>query len=415
MVLPDGYTLLEYIESDGTQYIDTGVKPATGLTMALDAAMLGDFGSKNFIGIRNASGEATNRFGIVVYTSDQKWGGWYGISTVTGGTCSTDRHLFEIGPDGYYEDGTLVGAITENTFSCSYILPLMAWSNGSGGVVPTPTRLWGCKLYDGDTLIRNFLPVRSSDGTVGAFDSVTGTFYGNAGTGAFTAGPEVEINVEPPGKIEILGTTQTAVALGWAVANTEQGYRLYRDGSIVYEGAGTSFVDTGLAPATTHTYTIVGAIGAVESDGVTVSSTTKSAVELIVDRTAADVAAGRRKGRYNALDLIRVGEAIQYAVRRLNSDAGYNISASPKLDWQLSDIPTRVQMEAYLRDIATIRRTVAASRETPLVPGSMSGLTWALANDIEKILQDAETMIKYILLTAQRYSGRTISGGVPLP
>lgn len=218
-----------------------------------------------------------------------------------------------------------------------------------------------------------------------------------------------------PKEIEILGTTQTAVALGWAVANTEQGYRLYRDGSIVYEGAGTSFVDAGLAPAATHTYTLVGAIGAVESDGVTVSSTTKSAVELIVDRTAADVAAGRRKGRYNALDLIRVGEAIQYAVRRLNSDAGYNISASPKLDWQLSDIPTRVQMEAYLRDIATLRRTVAASRETPLVPGSMSGLTWALANDIEQILQDAETMIKYILLTAQRYSGRTISGGVPLP
>lgn len=413
MALPSGYTAVEYIESDGTQYIDTGVKPATGLTMKLDAAMLDGFSNKNFIGVRNASGESTNRFGIVVYTSEQKWGGWYGTSAVTGGSCNTDRHLFEVGPGGYYEDGSLVGVLTENSFSCSYNLPLMAWSDGSGGVVPTPTRLWRCKLYDNGTLVRDFMPVRSDDGAAGVVDLLTGTFYGNAGTGGFAVG--ADITASAPGEIKVLGTTQTAVALGWSSVDVEQSYRLYRDGMAVYEGAGTTFVDSGLDAASYHEYTLVGAVGSVESDGVTVTVTTKSAAELIADRTAADVAARRPKGRYNALDLIRVGEAIQYAKRRMNDDAGYNLSVSPKLDWQLDDIPTRAQMQRYLTDVQTIRTAVAKSRDTAAVPGSMSGLTWTLANDIERILKDAETLVHDILLSAQRYSGRTISGGVPLP
>ena len=34
--LPEGYTEVEYIESSGTQYINTGVKPSTSLTFSID-------------------------------------------------------------------------------------------------------------------------------------------------------------------------------------------------------------------------------------------------------------------------------------------------------------------------------------------------------------------------------------------
>lgn len=224
-----------------------------------------------------------------------------------------------------------------------------------------------------------------------------------------------DITASAPGEIKVLGTTQTAVALGWSPADAEQSYRLYRDGAAVYEGAGTNFVDGGLDATTVHEYTLVGVVGSVESGGVTVTATTKSAVELITDRVAADVATGRPKGRYNALDLVRVGEAVLYAKRRLNNEAGYNLTVNPKVDWQLDDIPTAAQMQQYLTDVWTIRTAVAKSRDTAAVPGSMSGLTWTLANDIERILKDAETLVHDILLSAQRHSGRTISGGVPLP
>lgn len=218
-----------------------------------------------------------------------------------------------------------------------------------------------------------------------------------------------------PTGLQLYGGVQTALALMWSASDEQVEYVLTRDGTEVYRGNNLSYIDHGLSAGTTHVYQLSASTKWGETPGPSVEGTTKTAIELITDRVAADVAAGRPKGRYNALDLIRVGEAIQYAKRRMNDDAGYNLSVSPKLDWQLDDIPTIAQMQRYLTDVQTIRNAVAKSRETVAVPGGMSGLTWTLANDIERILKDAETLVHDILLSAQRYSGRTISGGVPLP
>ena len=52
------------------------------------------------------------------------------------------------------------------------------------------------KIYSGSIkksaeIVRRFLPCKNPDGTVGLYDLVSGQFYGNSGTGAFTAGAEV--------------------------------------------------------------------------------------------------------------------------------------------------------------------------------------------------------------------------------
>ena len=54
-----------------------------------------------------------------------------------------------------------------------------------------------CAVYDNDTLIRDFVPAKKADGTIGLYDRVSGTVYTNAGTGAFTAGPVVPDIPEP--------------------------------------------------------------------------------------------------------------------------------------------------------------------------------------------------------------------------
>ena len=60
----------------------------------------------------------------------------------------------------------------------------------------TPTaysnmKLYNAKLYNDDTLIRNFVPVINSSNQVGLYDLVNNQFYGNSGSGSFNAGPSV--------------------------------------------------------------------------------------------------------------------------------------------------------------------------------------------------------------------------------
>lgn len=50
-------------------------------------------------------------------------------------------------------------------------------------------KLYSTKVYNGNTLVGNYIPVqRVSDSHYGLYDLVTNTFYGNNGTGTFTAG-----------------------------------------------------------------------------------------------------------------------------------------------------------------------------------------------------------------------------------
>ena len=54
---------------------------------------------------------------------------------------------------------------------------------------PACIRMYFCEIYDGSTIVRSFVPVRV--GQVGyLFDRVSGQLFGNAGTGAFTIGPD---------------------------------------------------------------------------------------------------------------------------------------------------------------------------------------------------------------------------------
>ena len=113
---------------------------------------------------------------------------------------------------------------------------------------------------------------------------------------------------------------------------------------------------------------------------------------------------------YNAADLNRVGNAVQYIARRI-AKQGYAITVRPKTDWTEADIPTPAQMQRYLADISTIRAALAVMPTTPEVPASMAGLTYTDANDIEQILLDVDALITK-LISAYYYSGEVYTGEV---
>ena len=131
---------------------------------------------------------------------------------------------------------------------------------------------------------------------------------------------------------------------------------------------------------------------------------------LITDRTQADADARNEKGTYNAGDLNRVGAAVAYVAGRL-FECGTSVNVSPKQDWSESDTPTASQMERYRSEVAALRDALAAMPTTPQAPTTMENLTWNGANNLEKILQDADVLISN-LKAAWFFSGDLFSGEV---
>ena len=99
---------------------------------------------------------------------------------------------------------------------------------------------------------------------------------------------------------------------------------------------------------------------------------------------------------YNASDLNRVGEAIQYIADKIYA-LGYEIHVSPKTNWVEADIPLSDQMTHYLEDLRTIRAVLTQPQRTPPVPSDMERLLYTEANDIETILSITDSLIEWMV------------------
>lgn len=145
---------------------------------------------------------------------------------------------------------------------------------------------------------------------------------------------------------------------------------------------------------------------------------------LVTDRTAADVAlvhelavkgyAGMTaaelsewlagmKGAYNAADLNRVGTALNYLRDRLIGVCGMDITWQAKTDWATTDVITAAQGSAYHDQISDVRAALTYPANAPNVP-EIALLTYAGANDIERILTICETLVDNVI-NAFRYTG----------
>ena len=241
-----GYTQLEYIESTGTQYIDTGVRVELGkveikYTMLPNdgdwATIIGKHGD-NIIFRRKT---ATSDYEIYMYSSlPYTWlGGYVENQTRTLQVSRSGNNII------IYSNGQLVfegqNDKKEGGEDNSSIYLFSSTLSGKS-VYPSKSRLYYAKFYTKDgTLVRNFVPVRNNaTGKYGLYDTVGGQFYGNANTSGddFTPGPEV-LNQDP----DVPGMTWTAT---WA-ANATTGVTA---GTITGEGLCNGVSGTAKAPAT---------------------------------------------------------------------------------------------------------------------------------------------------------------------
>jgi uncharacterized membrane protein len=143
-------------------------------------------------------------------------------------------------------------------------------------------------------------------------------------------------------------------------------------------------------------------------EAAVIEAATQYDLGLITDRTQADVSNKTAKGFYQASDLNRVGDAMNYVAGVFNEN-GYIVEIAPRTDWTDNEWPTPSSMAHYLDCLSVLRGVIAVYRSTPEVPATMEKLNYKTANEIETILVDIDWLLNHIY-AAYRHCGVTICG-----
>lgn len=181
---------LSYIESTGTQYIDTGFKPNNNTRLVIDVD-LQNTALGAFLGARHAF--QSNAFSM--FASNAKFQNDFGavyadVTMTTTGRHTIDKNKNVLSVDGVVKSTLTNSTLTNSTFVCSYPIYLLSINNGGAAMTsyPTTAKIYSCRIYDNGALVRDFVPAVNDDGEIGLYDKVEVKFYGNAGTGAFIGG-----------------------------------------------------------------------------------------------------------------------------------------------------------------------------------------------------------------------------------
>lgn len=203
--IPSAYTKLEYIESSGTQYIDSGVIPTENCNAEIDFELTG-YTNASYIAFVSA---ATHMY-LVHFAHESgsnimfvpAWYSYAGpsaykkvvfnrrykaICTITnqgntelcsGGQCITQTGEYSI---------RYAGASSYTPTNSFYIF---ARNNGGSAVsYQAKAKLFGLKIITDGILRREFVPaMRNSDSVIGLYDRISDSFFTNIGTGTFTGG-----------------------------------------------------------------------------------------------------------------------------------------------------------------------------------------------------------------------------------
>lgn len=199
--LPEGYTEVQYIQSTGAQYIDTGFTPDQDTRIIYDCERLSTVSAEHFFGVRTGNA-AKNAFCFYIYNSG--WRFAYNNYVAAGDGPSTGRYLFDANKNVMTINGSLTLKSTYAKFKASATATLFSMRSFNSGISYGSHKLFSCQIYNNGTLTRNFIPCKSPAGAVGLYDLVGAKFYGNAGTGSFTAGPVVTWETDPEEPTETL-------------------------------------------------------------------------------------------------------------------------------------------------------------------------------------------------------------------
>lgn len=239
---------IEYLESTGTQWIDTLIVPNSNFSYEVEVMKL-DYTETLPLGTWNSWQNAM--FGIDMKYSQNgflmTWGSTYAdytnkiLNTWLTLSSKNGEQKVARSSDGYVYKTTTTTA----TFTCQYSAYLFAGRYNGEVNYTGPCRIAKAVIKNGDTVVFDAIPVRV--GQVGyMYDKVSGQLFGNAGTGSFTLGNDVY-----PSFIRGIGSA----AQGFAVGSSEV-QKMFLGETKIYDAApyqkieylqntGSSYINTG--------------------------------------------------------------------------------------------------------------------------------------------------------------------------
>lgn len=187
------YEVVNAVIATTNSYIDTGFKPNNNTKVEIkfltyldsSATQAGIFGAR--------TGYQSNAFSV--WTADNGYGwqdDYYNTTNKWDTSTKTIGSIHTIIKDknSLYADGELKGTTTATTFQCDYNMFIGGVNNGGSYASTWPFfgYIFYAKIWDNDTLIRDYVPVRQKDTIVyGLYDKVNKEFYASAGSADLSA------------------------------------------------------------------------------------------------------------------------------------------------------------------------------------------------------------------------------------
>ena len=458
--LPDGYTELQYLESSGTQWIDTGIKPDQ--TYALKIKFQTEQSSSGGIAVSDANWQS-NGFGI-----------WCNAAAFGNGTMQTTEWHgttpieIELSQQGLFVNGNLTWTPDTATFTVPANMTLFSL-NRNGSIAEKLTgKIYFAQLFKAGKPVRNFIPCTNPSGIPGLYDLVDGKFYGNSGTGVFLAGPPKEMLPEGFAQVEyiqsdgsqffdtgIVPDANTRVVMDFQLmtaGSTNQclfgvvgqfSFRWYGSGS-AFRSNGSNSVNfpTSISATDRHIVDKTAIKTTLDRDfSVTTTAGNCTLPLYLLAQKASSGATNYAKAKLFRCQIFN-GDAFARAFvpckdptgavglydlvgQKFYGNAGTGVflagpvvtweepeEPTEKLDpytWYESDVPVPSQMARYRANVSAVRAVLRLPEGTPEVPETMRRLTTTEANSIEAILLALNFILNQIP-TAVRHCGVTVCG-----
>lgn len=175
---------VDYLESDGLAFIDTGIKASSNVEIQMYLADFFDEQNKNKGAFGGRNGSGSSEFGMMLDNSGNVIIGNGSQITLSPYTNYSLRCHVEIG-GGVWKIGAATGTYTPSTYESNYNVYLFAMNN-SGGAVKGKCKIGATHITDGVTTLDLIPVIKNGEGFM--YDQISGQLFGNVGTGAFSWG-----------------------------------------------------------------------------------------------------------------------------------------------------------------------------------------------------------------------------------
>lgn len=246
--LPEGYTQVAYIESTGTQYLNTRFCPSYNTRVVVE---ISDATTEDYIfGARDTdSTTAANQFGVYINANSKLRSDYFGTSVSDTPSNIAARTIVDKNANVTTAFGLTITNTAVASGAVSYPLWLFALNNVGAIKVPSSLKMWSALIYgNGIDLDRDYVTcIQDSTGIAGMYDMVTNTFEHSAGTEEFIAGPTYESIARKLKKGYVGVVTDVPIYETATVNITDSNITtmfVVSNGSYYFKGSGGTFTTT---------------------------------------------------------------------------------------------------------------------------------------------------------------------------